>query len=164
MRRQRLRLQDRNRNSRQTNSNTGNDSCYEHLPVIKGRGLYRSTNDDNDVGQYDRSLPSNLLAKDESNDGTDRTTYIINCSDQASHCRIGPAESILEAFATKDTAEETLVIWLIVRWCSNTKNGVDSHPNKRKSKPEVMRMIAMRLLPLSSRNSMMKCCDVQYNE
>jgi hypothetical protein len=39
----------------------------------------------------------------------------------------------------------------------------DLHPKRRKSRPEVMRMIAMRLLPLSSRNFMMGG-DVQNNE
>lgn len=111
MRRQCLGLQNRDSDCRQADANTANDSRNKHLPIVERCSLDRSTDNDDEVCQYDRAFSSNPLAEDESNDSTKRASYIVDGGNETCHRRIGPAESVFEAFAAQNAAEETLIIW-----------------------------------------------------
>jgi hypothetical protein len=109
--RERLRLQNRDSDGGETNADSTYDSRDEHLPVLEGRSLDRGSNDDNEVRKYNGALPANPLTKDESNNGTESASDIVDSSDQPGHCWIWVAERVFEALTTKNTTKESLVIF-----------------------------------------------------
>lgn len=174
MRRQRLRLQNWDRNSRQSHAHTANDSRHKHLPVLKRRRLNRSTDNDNHVREDDRSLPPNPLAKHKRHDRTERAPDIVDCRDEACHGRIRAAERVFEAFTAEDATKETLIIYSALastppifnreRERKKERRIENPQPNNKKSSPEVMRIMAIRALPLNSRNFMMNLVALPHSK
>jgi hypothetical protein len=109
--RERLRLQNWDSDSGETNANSTYDSRDEHLPVLERRSLDRSSDDDDEVCQYNRALPADLFTEYESNNSTESATNIVDSSDQPGHCGIWIAERIFEALAAENTTKESLVIF-----------------------------------------------------
>lgn len=86
-------------------------------------------NNDNDVGKNDGAFASNLLAENECYDSTERAPDVVDGGDEPSHCGRGVAQGVFEALAAQDTAEETLVIYIVL----NCERKVDDGKKRKRT-------------------------------
>lgn len=88
------------------------------------------------------------LAIEESRDSTNGTSNIVDGRDKTSHSWVRMSQGLLESVTSKNPTKETLIIPLPSQSFMQEHEKA-TYPNKAKSHPDVIRIMAMRALPRS---------------
>lgn len=90
---------------RESNAESADNSCNEHLPILERRALYHCCDDDNDICPDYRPLPSDPFAPHEGSHSTQSTSDVVDCCHKAGHGRVRITQCVFETLASKNASE-----------------------------------------------------------